>query len=284
MATEEPDFQIFSSLRFDTSLLQSSANTALSNFACPFYMLPYHRDRMLEAATHFQWQEAIQRISGPQGLQHLLEKLEAAIDVKSSTPLRVRTLLHHNGDVVVESNETPAVALQNLFPSRIPAPAPKMEVSPLTGGALLLGPADSSTQGPGHGDPSQVQSWTVMADPSRTKPSPFTTYKTTCRDMYVEARKRVGIESMTEPREVLIISESGNEIMEGSLTSVFFWRNGKWVTPPVKSGGQAGTTRRWLLENGLCHEGVVSSDSLVDGEECWISNGVRGLIWGKVKL
>jgi hypothetical protein len=29
---------------------------------------------------------------------------------------------------------------------------------------------------------------------------------------------------------------------------------------------------------------VVTSNSLVDGEECWISNGVRGLNWGKIKL
>jgi hypothetical protein len=28
----------------------------------------------------------------------------------------------------------------------------------------------------------------------------------------------------------------------------------------------------------------VKVDSLVDGEECWISNGVRGFLPGKVKL
>jgi branched-subunit amino acid aminotransferase/4-amino-4-deoxychorismate lyase len=102
--------------------------------------------------------------------------------------------------------------------------------------------------------------------------------------MYTGARARAGIESMMEPKEVLIISDTGSEIMEGSLTSVFFWRGERWVTPHISSGGQEGTTRRWLLENGLCVEEVVSSDSLVDGEECWISNGVRGLIWGKIEL
>lgn len=25
-------------------------------------------------------------------------------------------------------------------------------------------------------------------------------------------------------------------------------------------------------------------EELVDGEECWISNGVRGFQWGKIKL
>jgi hypothetical protein len=240
---------------------------------------------MLQAATYFQWPKAIERIAGPSGLQHLLKKLEAVIDVKSSPPLRVRVIVDHDGEITVEASEVLPVPLENLFPSRIPIPMAKMNVSSLTGGALMLGPEDSvKSGGPGHGDPPQLRPWIVNVDTKQTKPSPFTTYKTTRRDMYVDARNRVGIDNMTEPKEVLIISETGNEIMEGSLTSVFFWRKGRWVTPPTASGGQAGTTRRWVLENGLCEEEVVCSDSLVNGEECWISNGVRGLIWGKISL
>jgi 4-amino-4-deoxychorismate lyase len=284
MAMRQPDFQLFSSFRFDVMLLESSANSALSKSPSPFYMLPYHRDRMLEAAIHFGWSVAADRINGALGLQNILQKLEISMDVKSSTPLRVKTVLHHDGNITVEANETPAVPLANLFPSRIPWPALKLEVSPLTGGAMLLGEGDNLQVKAQPGNPLQMQPWIVMVDPEKTTPSPFTTYKTTCRDMYVGARARAGIEAMTEPKEVLIISDSGSEIMEGSLTSVFFWRGGRWVTPPVSSGGQSGTTRRWLLEKGLCEEEVVSSGSLVDGEECWISNGVRGLIWGKIKL
>jgi 4-amino-4-deoxychorismate lyase len=112
----------------------------------------------------------------------------------------------------------------------------------LTGGALYLGPSDSIS-----GDPPRKEYWDVIPDTARTKPSPYTSYKTTSRAMYDSARKNVGIESMSEKREVLITNESG-EIMEGSLTSVYFWRNGKWVTPGLESGGQAGTTRRWALE------------------------------------
>lgn len=285
MDTKEPGFQLFSSLRFDSLLLRSSANSDLNMSPSPFYMLPYHRDRMLQAAAHFGWSIAAERISGPEGLQHLLRILEALIDTKSSTPLRVRTVLNYHGDIKVETNETPPVSLANLFPSRIPPPlAPKLEASTLTEVALILGDGDCLQSSPGHGNPVRTQPWIVMIDPGKTKPSPFTTYKTTCRDMYIGARTRVGIISMMEPKEVLIISETANEVMEGSVTSVFFWRGARWITPPVSSGGQAGTTRRWLLEKGLCVEDVVRSDTLIDGEECWISNGVRGLIWGKVKL
>jgi branched-subunit amino acid aminotransferase/4-amino-4-deoxychorismate lyase len=159
-----------------------------------------------------------------------------------------------------------------------------VKVSPLTGGALAVSADDAERLESSIRIPPQVNAWTVMIDPEKTQPSSFTTYKTTRRDFYTNARDRVGIKSMTEPNEVLIISNTDDGIMEGSLTSVFFWRNGNWVTPPVASGGQAGTTRRWYLEKGFCKEEPVNIKTLVDGEECWISNGVRGLVWGKIKL
>jgi len=282
----EPDFQLFSSLRYDPVLLQSADNIEswpqqVAKSPSPFYMLPYHRDRILQAAQHFDWKEAINRIRGPDGFLHILEKLEEAIDVNSLTPLRIRMLLHHNGTITIETSPTPPVPLENLFPTRLPPPrsSAKLEVSPLTGGALTLGPDDAI-----HGAPQMREPWPVLPDTVRTPPSPYTTYKTTSRGMYTDARERVGIIDLAEKKEVLIVSDVDGSIMEGSLTSVIFWRNGKWTTPPVSSGGQAGTTRRWLLEKGFCVEGVVKVESLVDGEECWISNGVRGLNWGKVKL
>jgi 4-amino-4-deoxychorismate lyase len=95
--------------------------------------------------------------------------------------------------------------------------------------------------------------------------------------MYATARSRAGIKSFQEHAEVVLVNPAG-ELMEGSVTSVYFFRDGKWVTPPVTSGGQIGTTRRWLMEQGHCIEGVIEAKSLQDGEMCWISNGLRGLI------
>lgn len=267
-----PDFQLFSSLRYDPILLQSPANTALwpdenggPSGPSPFYMLPYHRDRMLQAARHFHWDQAISRIEGPQGLNYLLSVLESAIEKTETSSLRVRTLLHHNGDITVETSPIPTVPYTNLFPSRIPP----------------LGSYKSERE---LGDPQQFTEWLFSMDPHRTAPSSFTSYKTTSRDMYTFARERVGMDNMADPKEVFLVSEQDNQIMEGSLTTVFFWRNGKWITPPITSGGQIGTTRRWLLEKGFCHEEIISADNITDGEECWISNGVRGLNWGRVKL
>jgi 4-amino-4-deoxychorismate lyase len=287
-----PDFQLFSSLRYDPILTTIRANTSSwpcsdssepqPNLSSPFYMASFHRDRILQAAEHFHWDVAASKIRGPEGFSFFLSKLQEAIDTASSQPLRVRVLLSHEGEITVESNPTPKVSQWNLFPRRIPPPqgqAKKVEVSPLTGGALSLGSGDSL-----HGDPESSDVWAIIPDPRRTTPSPYTTYKTTSRDMYNTARERAGIKDMAERKEVLIISEKDGEIMEGSLTTVFFWREGKWITPRLESGGQDGTTRRWAMEGGLCSEGIVKMESLVEGEECWISNGVRGFSFGKVRL
>jgi len=94
--------------------------------------------------------------------------------------------------------------------------------------------------------------------------------------MYTNARSRAGIHSFQSSAEIVLVNPSG-ELMEGSVTSVYFLRDGKWVTPSVASGGQIGTTRRWLIEQGYCVEGIVEAESLQDGEMCWISNGLRGL-------
>lgn len=39
-----------------------------------------------------------------------------------------------------------------------------------------------------------------------------------------------------------------------------------------------------LTLRSICVEEVVKVDSLVNGEECWISSGVRGFRCGKMKL
>jgi 4-amino-4-deoxychorismate lyase len=246
-----PDFQLFTSLRYDPFLTSLPINTVLwdkeNQAPSPFYILPFHRDRMLQAAEHFGWTEAADAIRGPAGFAHLLKKLNEAINTQSSNPLRVRVLLSHDGSIAVESSPAALVTEANLYPKRIPPPkaATQMKVSPLTGGALTVGDSDAV-----HGDPPTIEAWEVVPDTVRTTPSPYTSFKTTNRDMYTAARERAGITDLAQKKEVLIISEKDGEIMEGSLTSVFFWRNGKWTTPSVSSGGQIGTSRRWALENG----------------------------------
>lgn len=68
------DCEIFTSIRSDVVLTDSRFNTSLSGTGEPsqFYMLRYHRDRLLSAAKQFNFTEAIRFLSGSASA-HILE-------------------------------------------------------------------------------------------------------------------------------------------------------------------------------------------------------------------
>ena len=41
---------------------------------------------------------------------------------------------------------------------------------------------------------------------------------------------------------------------------------------------------RFTVIRALAVEEVVKASSLEDGEDCWLSNGVRGFTFGRIKL
>lgn len=108
------------------------------------------------------------------------------------------------------------------------------------------------------------------------EPSLFTAHKTTQRTQYNEVRGSIPLEV-----EILLQNEKG-EISEGCITTPYFWRGGRWVTPPADAGGNLGTTRRWALEQGLAVEETVMAKDVNVGEKIWVSNGVRAWGWGRV--
>lgn len=279
------NFELFSSIRYDPSLIQVKKlahNLGWnSEKASPFYMLDYHRDRMLKAATHWGWTKAIEAIQGPDGLARLesflFETLNLPQSIEGTRPLRVKILLSSEGQLRLESSVVPAIRLSNLFPDRLPTPDFNDESTTLN---MHLGELEMSTPAD------------VYFDTDTTHRSEYTHYKTTRREMYDQARQRVGLKPIDATKEVLIVNNATGSIMEGSLTTPYFWRGGRWVTPSVSpkfsqedgSGGQDGTTRRWALERHLVFEGDIKALDLVDGEAVWLSNGVRGFFFGRLVL
>lgn len=81
--------------------------------------------------------------------------------------------------------------------------------------------------------------------------------------------------------DVLLVNEAGN-IMETSISTVYVEKGGRWITPTLRSGCQAGTTRRWALAMGYCIEEDVQASDVSDAI-CIISNGVRGFAVGRIK-
>lgn len=271
------EFQLFSSLRYDKKLLDVPA----SGFAqagwnhentSPFYMLDYHRDRILRAATYWGWNPAIKAIAGPEGLENLESFLTKNLE-SGPAPLRVKVTLTKDGELGVESNNVPEQSLANLFPSQ----ALPQDIEDAVQGSL--------------GVLEREPVYEVYLDQDPTHRSEYTHYKTTKRAMYDGARKRAGI-ALTDTKEVLLVNQDDGTVMEGSTTTPYFFRGGRWVTPPVSrqynaeagSGGQDGTTRRWALERGLAIEEKVEASSVVPGESVWLSNGVRGFLFGRIKL
>lgn len=257
MSVPSPDtFQIISSLRYDPAL-PDLASKHSDGYPEPlrssYYLLAYHRDRLITAARFFKWNKALA------WLQQDLSKFEKFLDASipdRQQPWRLRIVVDYNGNGLVDVHPTPAIEPLNLL---VPS------VRPPTVSAI----------------------WRVYVDPQSTSPSGFTTHKTTAREDYAAARLRAGINSPAETAEVLLVNHAG-EIMEGSITTPYFRARGTsgqaWFTPPLSSGGNDGTTRRYALTQGFCTERKLVRAELVDGEECWLSNGVRGFLPGVVVL
>lgn len=236
-----PDFSLFTSLRYDTNLKQvpsKGLQYAGWNYKneSPLYMLDYHRDRMLRAATHWKWDKVVEQLTGEEGLSKLAQTAHEAIGETETGPFRVRIVATKDGDISFQKFNVPALAVGNLFPETLPAPGTT----------------------PGPNDPEVNPRLTLVVDDIDSPRSEYTHFKTTNRVLYDQSRSRAGIGAISpaDDREVLIINQEDKSIMEGSTTTPYFWRNGRWVTPPVSpkfstregSGGNDGTSRRWALE------------------------------------
>ncbi|KAL2868171.1 aminotransferase class IV [Aspergillus lucknowensis] len=252
-------FQIVSTLRYDPALpnvvTQRGAKSSPDPLNTPYYLLPYHQDRLRNAARYFHWDSALKFLE--QDFTQFVRYLDTFIPDKGR-PWRVRLVVDDTGDCKVEADPAARIELENFV---VP---------------FIISPVSTP--------------WRVYVDTAPTTPSGLTTHKTTARGDYAAARTRLGIASPQDSADVLLVNPNG-EIMEGSITTPYFRRREQteqnepeWVTPPLSSGGNAGTSRRYALAQDFCREQVITAADLIDGEICLLSNGVRGFILGRVVL
>lgn len=229
-------------------------------------LLYLHRDRLAAAAEAFGWRN----LEFLEHSEQALRKLRAAIEnhmkklpIPSPTfreARKVRVLVDKVGNTTIDST---VLDVQT-------APNPS---------SLLTGPfIPQSLDQPW---PPEKPRCKVYLDYQPTKPSTLTTHKTIHRCVYTSARERLDIKPTTPPtaQEVLIYNPCG-EIIETSCCTVYFKRDGAWITPAAICGPTLGVSRRLAIESGLCKQGTIELRELEVYEEVWLSNAVRGFFKG----
>ena len=97
--------------------------------------------------------------------------------------------------------------------------------------------------------------------------------KSTAR-AFMEAARREG-----GKYETIFVDPEGR-LTEGSFTSIFVERDGRYLTPPIGRGLMPGLLRARLIEEGKAEEADLTVDDLANG--FLIGNMVRGLIRAKL--
>lgn len=106
-----------------------------------------------------------------------------------------------------------------------------------------------------------------------------TRHKVSDRNFYDGERNR--IRQLTDADEVIFLN-SKNEICEGSYTSIFIKKNGVLVTPPLSSGLLPGILRAELLEKKQTIEGILTITDIIEADEVFLGNSLRGLMKAKL--
>ena len=104
----------------------------------------------------------------------------------------------------------------------------------------------------------------------------FLYHKTTHRQVYEQRRR-----AFPDHDDVLLWNQNG-EVTESTVANVVIRQGGQLLTPPVESGLLAGTFRAELLATGEIREERVSIQELLQADEIFLINSVRG--WIKVDL
>jgi len=251
-------FELVTSLRYDPKLSDTPWNNWEDNPRSALFFLPYHYDRLDEAARRFEWLEAIQALESKggraQGIAFLKAFCEQGVE-NNREPLRIRITLSREGGI--KATHHPTVRMDN----------------DLIYAATFKPNSIGTFNFP-------KRQYMVYIDTKHTPLSMYTSYKTTERAHYDAARDRLGI-TANKPEEVILYNREG-DVMEGSVRNIAFWRADRWVTPSLESGCLPGTTRRWLIEHGLVDEGRIRLSDVQFGEWVLLFNGVEGCLLGVV--
>jgi para-aminobenzoate synthetase/4-amino-4-deoxychorismate lyase len=120
----------------------------------------------------------------------------------------------------------------------------------------------------------------VMYWPQHVKSdNPVLYHKTTQRELFDKAYAAAVAKGCIDA----IFTNEHGEVTEGAITNIFISIKGKLFTPPLVCGLLAGTYRRMLLEEGRATEKKILLQDVLEAEEVYVANSVRGLIKVQVR-
>ncbi|KEF63008.1 uncharacterized protein A1O9_00983 [Exophiala aquamarina CBS 119918] len=281
LITFDPAFRIFTTLRhsqFNPLDLQHPTPTITAWKTADMKFLDLHSGRLQASARAFGWTNvaALFEREGRILLDKYLEHT-ASHSTSSKVPahgyyraLRVHIDVSQDARIdvslVAMGEDRPLSALDGESFHTLPAPIPP------PGSPSLYGTSSDSTP--------EYSKVTIDTEPTPT--TPFTSHKTSHRVMYDAARARASITSCSPLAAEVLLYNRRAEVMEASISTVYFYSGGKWITPSAECGGNLSVTRRLALEGGFCVEGKVFIDDVRDGEVVWLSNAARGFFLGRV--
>lgn len=252
------DFDILATIRYDPSrsthppttydeisplnIFLLSEHTARLQYTFEFFHNLYKTSFDCEITEDFLFSQIAK------SLEHLGKPIDK--------PYKIRGLFKLDGSSKLETHETPSredLLLGLNMDDRSPAPL-------------------SNTSG----------HWDVYINTKSSLISPFTSFKTTKRDVYNEARKI--LPGLKPGQEEVLLFNSQKQLMEGSITNVAIKRktDGKWVTPLLSSGCLCGVTRHYLLRRNYIEEDIIQIKDVSLGDEVLLFNGIMGVVRGKV--
>ncbi|MDO5344817.1 MAG: aminotransferase class IV [Lachnospiraceae bacterium] len=108
----------------------------------------------------------------------------------------------------------------------------------------------------------------------RNETSPLVRHKTlNYGDCILEKRRAAGLGADEQ-----IFLNSRGELCEGTVSNIFFAREGRLYTPPVSCGLLPGILRRFILEHFPVEERVLKKEDVLQMEECFVTNSLMGVM------
>jgi 4-amino-4-deoxychorismate lyase len=212
-----------------------------------FFLFKTQWQRFKYTLAFFKWDVDLPR-------QHLFQELKKTVEeLDPSKPYKMRVAINHDKSLKVQAFEVPPKT--NLF------------------FGLQLMPEKFSKSS---------ETYRVYLDSKSSVVGPFTSFKTTRRSVYSEARERKlndPEDKDPRPKEVVLFN-ARDEATEGSITNIAFKRDGRWITPALTSGCLCGVVRHFLISKGILYQGNIFRHTIQPGEPVLLFNGVIGVCPG----